>query len=82
MFDEIEGIASRDEQLLKLCDPTDVQAEVLIRGPIEPRHIRGAAFNSNATKVSHEHLFTDQQLIVQGVRQGFFTTRGYFRKSQ
>jgi hypothetical protein len=45
VYDPIEGLESREEQKLKACDPTDVQAEILVFDVIVPKYIAGAVFD-------------------------------------
>lgn len=45
MFAAHEGVPSREEQHLRIFEPTDVQAEVLIFGNIAPEKIVGVVFN-------------------------------------
>jgi len=80
MFDEIEGLAARGDQKLKPCDPTDVQAEVMVFDVIEPPYIRGIAFNSKEAKDAYLHLLSvDQKAWVHPKSKGLFGTRSYSR---
>lgn len=81
MFDEIDGFASREEQKLKVYDPTDVQAEVMVFDIIEPEYIRGIVFNSKEAKDAYSHLLTEEQKAWLHVKnKGLFGTRSYSRR--
>lgn len=79
MFTELEGLPSRAEQRLKPCDPTDVQAEVLVKGVIEPELIRSVVFNTNGAKERFGPFFGDRPLYVHRGRKGYFANRSYYR---
>jgi hypothetical protein len=80
MFDEIDGFTSREEQKLKVCDPTDVQAEVMVFDIIEPEYIRGIVFNSKEAKDAYSHLLTEEQKAwLHAKNKGLFGTRSYSR---
>ncbi len=80
MFDEIDGLTSREEQKLKVYDPTDVQAEVMVFDIIEPAYIRGIVFNSKDAKDAYSHLLAEEQKAwVHPKSKGLFGTRSYSR---
>lgn len=80
MFDEIDGWTSREEQKLKVYDPTDVQAEVMVFDTIEPEYIRGIVFNSKDAKDNYSPLLTEEQRAwVHPKNKGLFGTRSYSR---
>lgn len=79
MFDETEGLASRQEQRLNTFDTTDVQAEVLVFDVIEPQYIFAAAFNNQETKNTFERLLGERPAQVNPVGGGFFASRSYVR---
>lgn len=80
MFDEIDGLTSREEQKLKVYDPTDVQAEVMVFDVIEPDFIRGIVFNSKEAKDAYSHLLTEEQKAwLHAKSKGLFGTRSYSR---
>jgi ssDNA thymidine ADP-ribosyltransferase, DarT len=78
MFEEIPNHTSRADQKLKNCDPTDVQAEVLIQGVIEPEYIFGIVFPGAASKNISLHLIGDKKAYIND-RRGLYATRGYYR---
>lgn len=80
MFDEIEGIPSRQEQRLKTFDPTDGQAEVLVFDVIEPYLIAGAVFENAATRDLYQGILGNRQISVNRARKGFFAARSYVRQ--
>lgn len=79
MFAEIDGFQSRDEQGLKPCDPTDVQAEVLVRGTIEPKYIGSVVFPDKATAAKFEQPLAGKRALVH-TRAGLYGNRTFFRK--
>jgi len=80
MFDEIDGVTSRAEQKLKVYDPTDVQAEVMVFGIIEPEYIGGIVFNSRGAKDAYSHLLAEEQKAwLHAKNKGLFGTRSYSR---
>lgn len=79
MFDEIVGADSRMSQDLKECDPTDVQAEVLTFGTIDPSKITGFIFNKLEIKKKYENFLTGKKLIVHRDNQGYFSDRTHYR---
>ncbi|WP_302789260.1 DarT ssDNA thymidine ADP-ribosyltransferase family protein [Hafnia paralvei] len=79
MFDEIEGVTSRQEQRLLACDTSDVQAEVLVFDVIEPQYISRAAFNNQETKDSSMEFLGGRQTKLNPVNGGSFATRSFVR---
>jgi hypothetical protein len=76
MYDPIVGDVSRLEQRLRPFDPTDVQAEVLVFGVIEPELIRGMAFDSQQVRTKYHHLALDMDVRVFFPGAGPFAQRG------
>ncbi len=79
MFDEIEGCLPRAEQKLKISDPTDVQAEVLVFGVIEPQNIAGVIYQKDVVRAAHAHLLGDRKAYVHPNNKGMFASRKYDR---
>lgn len=77
MFDD-HADTDRTADKLKVCDPTDVQAEVLVFEPILPTQILGVAFQRTAIKTQYDHLFLERKSVLHGDR-GFFSDRRYHR---
>jgi hypothetical protein len=78
MFEEIANHTSRADQRLKAHDPTDVQAEVLVPGVIEPALIKAVVFPSKALKEANAHLLGDRKPYVNDSR-GLYANREYYR---
>ncbi|WP_085623039.1 MULTISPECIES: DarT ssDNA thymidine ADP-ribosyltransferase family protein [unclassified Pseudomonas] len=79
MFDEIDGLGTRQEQRLKKFDPTDPQAEVLVFDDIEPNLITGVAFQTQSARNLHAARCGDRKLLIQGSGSGFFAARSFVR---
>jgi hypothetical protein len=80
MFNEIDGVKTREEQKLKRYDPTDVQAEVLVFENIEESSFLGVAFNKESAKKKYESVIRNKQIIF-GSNNSYFSSREYVRKS-
>ncbi|MBS8271052.1 DUF4433 domain-containing protein [Halomonas litopenaei] len=80
MFDEIEGLEGREEQRLKVYDPTDPQAEVLVNQSIPACYIHGIAFPDRPSKDQYQHLSGHIKLIEQSRNKGYFASRSYVRR--
>ncbi len=80
MFAEIDGHETRSEQGLKECDPTDVQAEVMVMETIEPEFVLGALVNTTEVKAQCEPHLGRRKIIVHRGRKGLFANRTYYRK--
>lgn len=80
MFLDQEGELSRAENKLKCYDPTDPQAEVLVKDTIPPHYITGVIFPDAPSKKQYQHL-SDRMKIIEGSRnKGFFASRKYVRR--
>lgn len=79
MYDEIDGVLSREQQRLKAFDPTDVQAEVLVFDVIEPPYILGAIFEQESVRNSYLPHFNGRQTLIHRKNKGMFANRTYFR---
>lgn len=79
MFEEIEGHESREDQSLKPADPTDVQAEVLVKGVIEPEYFDGIVFQKQATVQQYAEELGDHPRYVSD-RRGLFGARSFYRR--
>lgn len=67
------------EDCLKVCDPTDVQAEVLVAEVIPPEAIYAIVFPSNpCLRTFHAHA-GGRELLVN-CRRGLYGTREYYRR--
>jgi hypothetical protein len=76
MYDRIEGFPPREEQNLRIYDPTDVQAEVLVFDAIEPQFIAGIIFEEAAVRDTHLPRFDRQKTCIN---KGMFGSREYAR---
>ncbi len=80
MFDEIDGHPSRDDQCLKDNDPTDVQAEVLVKGNIPPEKIKAIVFTSRQAKKDHQSIIGDRITKIHPERTTYLSRRDYQRR--
>lgn len=79
LFDDVVGCAKRAEQQLKSCDPTDVQAEVLVEGIIPPEAIYSIVFPSQPC-LQRYAAFAGQRQVMVNDRRGLYGTREYYRR--
>lgn len=79
MFEEIEGMPSREEQKLKSFDPTDVQAEVLVFGVIEPEYIAAVCFESKKARDTYSPCLGGRKAYRHAPNKGVFASRNYVR---
>lgn len=79
MFSELDGYKTRLEQRLKPFDPTDEQAEVLVFDAIQPEHILGVAFQSEAARQASTPYCEGKTLVMHGDSKGLFAARSYLR---
>lgn len=80
MFEEIDGLRTREEQNLKIYDPTDVQAEVLLFGAITSTDIGALVFHDEASRESYSHLVGNRNIYVHNGGKGLFAARSYVRE--
>lgn len=81
MFDELDGHPSREEQCLNLNDPTDVQAEILIKGCIPPDRIAAIVFTSRQAKKAHQSIIGDRITKIHPERVTYLSRRDYQRRN-
>ena len=62
LFDEIEGKPSRQELGLDSYYTTDPQAEVLVKGIIEPEYITGLAFDDQILSEEYQRKYPAHQI--------------------
>lgn len=77
MYESVDGLPSRDSQMLRPYDPTDVQAEALVFGVVMPSMIIGARFESEAAL---EHFRTRMSGDLK-TRGGAYRSREYIRRN-
>lgn len=82
MFNEVDGLPSREEQKLKTFDPTDVQAEVLVFDVIEPPFIAAAIFETSAARNAYATHLGDRKTYLHANNKGMFASRRYARLYQ
>ena len=78
MFEELEGVSSRADQKLKSADPTDVQAEILVKGTIDPGYFDGIVFQSQAAAQQYAEAAGGLTRYVSDKR-GLFGDRNFYR---
>jgi hypothetical protein len=79
MFEEIDGITSREDQKLKTYDPTDVQAEVLVFDVIEPKYVGGLIFEKSIIRDAYVAHIGDRKTYIHANNKGMFANRKYAR---
>ena len=83
MFAEgVNGINRSDQTYLRLYDPSDVQAEVMVFGAIGSDRIRGIVFNDMVAKESKATLCVGREVYLHAGSVGFFASRSYCRNNQ
>ncbi|ENX4858843.1 TPA: DUF4433 domain-containing protein [Vibrio parahaemolyticus] len=80
MFTELAGYESRSEQRLNDNDPTDVQAEILIKGTIPPEKIGAVVFTSRQAKKDNQELIGERDTRIHPERVTYLSRRDYQRK--
>ncbi len=81
MYEENE-LNSREEQCLKSFDPTDVQAEVLVKDIINPEDILGVVVSNRSVKKKYNNLIEEKNIKINSPNKGVYATRLYKRKWQ
>ncbi|MBL8459519.1 MAG: DUF4433 domain-containing protein [Zoogloea sp.] len=79
MYEEIEGLTTREEQKLKPYDPTDVQAEVLVFDVIEPQYVAGVIFEKSAVRDAYLPHLGERKTYIHANNKGMFANRKYAR---
>lgn len=80
MFDEIPGHTPREEHCLKSSDPTDVQAEILVKGTISPDKIKTIVFTSRQAKKDHQDIIGERETRIHAERVTYLSRRDIQRK--
>lgn len=75
LFDETELTRA---QFLRPCDPTDVQAEIMLFGTIAPSKITRIIFETEEVAGRWSHLTGSYTVAVTGRGRGYFGTRERF----
>ncbi len=76
MFQDDPTTPIRGADSLRPWDPTDVQAEVLVKGVIPPEYIFAIAFQSHPDMVTHKAACGERQAFVSD-RRKFYGQREY-----
>lgn len=82
MYDEIDGLESREEQCLYGFDPTDKQAEVLVIDHIPTEHIKGVFLSSIQVKKAYKNILVDTKVAICGPNKSVYAMRLSRRKLQ
>ncbi|WP_306097369.1 DarT ssDNA thymidine ADP-ribosyltransferase family protein [Qipengyuania flava] len=77
MFGEREGQTGRAKQKLRNCDPTNVQAEVLVRGVIAPQHFLGVYLPNQKAVDTYRPLIGGMRIKIS-TRRGLYGTRDFY----
>lgn len=80
MYDEHDGMPSREDQRLRKYDPTDVQAEVLIEKHIPAKYLVGIVFPDKPSREKHANLTKKRKVIEHSRNKGYFASRSYVRR--
>lgn len=79
LYGDKVGDIQRDKNLLKPCDPTDPQAEILVLSTIPPNKIRTVVFDSVGAKEYFSRRYPLQKAVCD---TGFFSSRDYARRKR
>lgn len=82
LFVDGDAPPTRAEQGLAPCDPTDVQAEVLVFENIPASAITGVVFSDAASLTQWQSVVGDRDAIVHADRSGLFGLRSVARKTK
>ncbi|WP_164519193.1 DarT ssDNA thymidine ADP-ribosyltransferase family protein [Pseudoalteromonas rubra] len=82
MYDEFPWLSSRMEQGLLGCDPTDVQAEVLVKNYIPTNSIFGIAVSNRQVKKNIAHFTNHLKVAINEPNKILYASRSYRRKWQ
>lgn len=74
-------VASEPDDIRAICDPVDVQAEVMVFDVIEPGMIKRAYFNDKAAMLPYKPHFPDGVAVFVG-GPSVFSARGYYRRHE
>ncbi|HHX8355460.1 DUF4433 domain-containing protein [Vibrio sp. Vb0937] len=82
MYDEVNWLPSREEQSLLGYDPTDVQAEVLVKKHIPAHKIFGVIVSSRQVKKNIAEFTGDIKVAINEPNKYVYATRTYRRRWQ
>lgn len=82
MFRPHDDLRTRDEQNLRTHDPTDVQAEVLVFGPIAPNLIEAIVLDAEMDLSAGGIAAGDRRVEVHADGMGFMGARSFARRGE
>ncbi|MEM5547175.1 DarT ssDNA thymidine ADP-ribosyltransferase family protein [Pseudoalteromonas fuliginea] len=82
MFEEVPFSNSRKEQCLKDFDPTDKQAEILVKNHVPVENIKGIFLPNRQVKKDYKDIIGDRQVAINSQDRGVYASRLYRRKWQ
>lgn len=77
IFQDRAGYPSRKKQKLRDCDPTNVQAEILVRGVIAPKHFMGVYFPNKKVRDAYKPMIGGLKTAIT-TRRGLYGTRDFY----
>ncbi|MBO2691749.1 DUF4433 domain-containing protein [Shewanella algae] len=82
MYDEFAWIDSREQQCLNKYDPTDVQAEVLVKHSVPTESIFGVVVSNRQIKKNISNFTDNVQVVINEPNKVLYASRTYRRKWQ
>lgn len=82
MYDEVSWLGSRVEQGLLNYDPTDVQAEILVKNYIPTNSIFGVVVSNRQVKKNIAHFTNHLKVAINEPNKILYASRNYRRKWQ
>jgi hypothetical protein len=82
MFDEMPHLDDRKEQCLKGFDPTDKQAEILVKNHVPTENIKGIFLSNRQIKKDYKDIIGEREVAINSPDKGVYATRLYRRKWQ
>lgn len=80
MFVDSDISPTRADLKLQDCDPTDPQAEVLVKNIIPKEYILGIVFPDTPSKEQYLHLSDRMKIMEHNRNKGYFASRTYVRR--
>lgn len=80
LYQEHPNMEDRNSQKLRCYDPTDVQAEILIKEHIPSKYIVGVVFPDTPSRERFAHLTSKRKVVEHAKNKGFFAARSYVRR--
>lgn len=82
MYEELDGLDSREDQCLEPYDPTDKQAEVLVFDYIPVDYIFGVFVSNRQVKKNYKNILKGYMVTINRPGKGVYASRFYRRKCQ